>query len=270
LTTGQRVSAKLQDAGDAIRAAGDTVTQAVAANPVPLALISAGMAWLLFGNRVRSTAESISAAAAESELLDRARERFEDVSSRVNQRLTDAAASAKDAVGESLGGAAGAVRKSTNRLGQYTQESARAVGSTLNAGASAIGQTAKRGYEYSREGVANAWQHHPLTSGLTVLAAGVAIGMLLPGTVRENGLLGKQSDAVARRVKSATQTLSKRGKKVLKSVTQSIQKEAEGEGLAVAEVARKVRRIAGHVQEATVNAVKREQLNPIRASRKSA
>src|SRR4051812_28838373 len=51
LTRGQRVTQRLSDASETVRELGGSVTGAVAANPVPAALIGAGVAWLLFGNR---------------------------------------------------------------------------------------------------------------------------------------------------------------------------------------------------------------------------
>jgi len=203
-------------------------------------------------------------------LLGRARETFEDVS----ERVTDAAGSAKDTlkesliagagrVGETLSEAAESVRDGTARLGEYTQEGARAVGSRLREGAAAVGEGARRGYEYSREGAAQAWHQHPLTTGLAILAAGVAVGMLLPGTRRENDMLGEQSDAVSQRVRKAGRTLVERGKQVVSTAAEALKQEAEGEGLGTEEVARKVRRIADHVQEATVSAARRVRLNPV-------
>src|SRR4051794_28415169 len=189
LTRGQRVTQRLSDASETVRELGGSVTGAVAANPVPAALIGAGVAWLLFGNRVRGAAGYLAEAASDSELLERAREQFEEVSERVSSRLSEAAGSMKDAlaggtqnIGESLGTAAGAVREGAGRLGEYAADGARAVGSTLGTGAAAVGQQARRGYDYSRQGVSSAWHEHPLTSGLALLAAGVAIGMFLPAT----------------------------------------------------------------------------------------
>lgn len=260
LTRGQRLTGTIQDAREA-------VTGVVAEYPVPATLIGAGLAWLLLGGRVRSAAERAASVAAESELLERARDRFEEVSEQVAEGLSGAAGSVRDAltsgVGESLSSAAGAVREGTSRLGEYAQQGARAVGSTVREGASIVGERARRGYDYSRQGVSTAWQQHPLTSGLALLAAGVAVGMLLPATRRENALMGRQADAVGRRVKSATRTLGQRGKKVVSTVASALRQEAEGEGLGVEQVARKVRRIAGHLQETTVNAAKRERLDPV-------
>lgn len=250
MTRRQRLTGTLETAGDAVRSAGNSVGGAVAENPVPVALIGAGLAWLLLGNRVRTAAEQAASAAAESELLDRARERFGEVSERVSSGIGEAA--------ESISSAADAVRNGTSRLGEYAQDGARAVGS----GVRVVGEQARRGYEYSRQGVSTAWEEHPLTSGLALLAAGVAVGLLLPATRRENAVMGRQADAVGRRVKTATRVLGQRGRKVASTVATALKEEVEGEGLGVEQVARKVRRIAGHLQEATVSAAKREGLDP--------
>lgn len=257
-----------------LRSAGATVRGAFAGHAVPATLIGGGLAWLLLESapgrqRVAAAGRRIE----ESDLLGRARETLEEVSDRVNdaagsvkQSLTAGAGRVGDSlsvVAGSLSGMTGSVRGGVARLGEYTQEGARTVGATLRDGASAVGAGTRRGYAYSRDGAMWAWQQHPLATGLATLAAGVAVGMLLPGTRRENDTLGSQSDAVSQRLRTAGRTLVKRGKQVVSSAADALKQEAAGEGLSAEEMARKVRRIAGHVQEATASAARREGLDPV-------
>ena len=263
-TRGARVAGALKEAGSA-------VGEAVAGHAVPAALIGAGLAWLLLESspakrRMYAAARRIE----ESELLGRARETFDEVSERVSGRAESVKESVKDTFTdgatrgrEMLSGAAEAAREGASRLGESAQEGVRAVGSRLREGASAVGEGARRGYDLSREGATRAWQEHPMATGLAAMAAGVALGRLLPRTRRENDTLGPQSDAVSQRLRTAGRELVERGRQVVSSATDALKEEAEGEGLGPQEVARKVRRIAGHVQEATATAARRVRLDPV-------
>jgi hypothetical protein len=245
---GGQVTGTLRKAGDAVRGAGDTVVEAVTANPIPAALIGAGVAWLLVGNRVRGAASYVSQAASESELLERARSGFDRISEGVSSRLSDAAETFKDAFDSGAEAARGAIRGGGGAVERIRE------------GASAIGERARRGYDVSSQTVSNAWHEHPLTTGVALLAAGVTIGLLLPGTRREYAVMGASSDAVARRAKSAGRMLVSRGKKVAATVAGALKSEA---AVGAAQAVGKVRRIASRVQDVTVSAAKRERLNPV-------
>ena len=261
---------RVQRVAGTLKEAGSTVGGAIAGHAVPAALIGAGLAWLLLES---GPAQRRLAAAArrieESELLGRARETFGEVSERVGDRAESLKESFRESfnagaerAGETWAGAAESVREGASRLGEYTQDGARAVRDTLRTGATTVGEGARQAYEYSRQGAAKAWRQHPLSTGLAALAAGVAVGMLLPGTRREDETLGETSDAVSRRVRAAGRTLVERGKQVASTAAEALRREAEGEGLGASEVTRKVRRIAHHVKEATVSASRRARLDP--------
>jgi len=268
-TRAARLVGGLKGAGSAVR---DTVSD----NPVPAVLIGTGLAWLLVARSADSLASSSSASSSadgggddEATVLGRARKTYREVSERYAEGIVkDAFVAGVGKVGETLSGAAQSVRGGAARVGEYTQEGARAVGGKLREGAAAVGATARKGVEYTREGATTAWDQHPLATGLAAFATGVAVGMFLPGTWRENDIMGRQSDSLSQRVRSAAGTYFRQGKEAAQSTADALKHEVEDEGLAPEQVVRKVRRIAGHVQEAAVGAV-RSGGGPRAASRSS-
>ena len=250
---------------DGVKGAGSVVTGVISEHPLPVALIGAGISWLLLERRVTSGVAALSRHVEESGVMERAREAFEDASERATAAagsLSDALAARVREAGETFAEAAESLRERAARVGESTVEGAQAAGARLRQGATVVGESARRGLEYGRESAAGAWEQHPLVTGLAALTAGVAVGLLLPGTRRENDIMGRQSDALSRRIRTAGGTLIERGRKVASTAAEALRQEAEGEGLGPQEVVRKVRRIADHVQEATRTAARRERLDP--------
>jgi hypothetical protein len=198
---GRRVAER---ATEAVKTAGSAVRGQITGHPVPAALLGAGLAWLLLEGRL----SGIVGAGEREGLLEHARRRYEEAAATAADSIGSAMHSAK----ESLVGGAETVRDGVveigGRIGEYAQR-----------GAAAVGEGARHGYESSRRAVGNAWDEHPLASGLALLAAGVTLGMLLPAVTGENDILGRASDSLTRRAKQAGATLAQRGEQIVSSVS---------------------------------------------------
>jgi hypothetical protein len=175
LTRRQRLTGTLEDAGEAVRGAGSAVTGVVVENPVPVALIGAGLAWLLLGGA------SAASPSARRPRPRRATCSNEPAGASKASRNASRVASVRPPApwGESLSSAADAVRNGASRIWASTRKApGRRV--KVRDGAMVVGEQARRGYDLSRRGVSEAWQQHPLTSGLGLLAAGLAVGHAAP------------------------------------------------------------------------------------------
>ncbi len=188
----------------ALRDAGSRVVEAVTENPVPAILIGAGLAWLLLDTRVAHRAE---------------------------RKLLNQARSAVNKLGETITELAGSGRESYSRANRRTQnllsdaaesikQSASALAHQAQHGAEVVGESAQAGYERSREAIAGAWEKHPLAVGASILAAGVATGMMLPATVREGTMFGDAASNVAEKIRSTGSDLLERGKDLATSSAQ--------------------------------------------------
>jgi ElaB/YqjD/DUF883 family membrane-anchored ribosome-binding protein len=176
----------------------ETVTD----HPVPAILIGAGITWLLM--------ESSGVRNMEKRLLNQGRELLGGV----GESLSEYAGTAREAlsgaagyVGESLG----SVTERTSRLGDYASDVAGTVGHGLESG-----------YEYTRETLSETFDRHPLAVCAAILTAGVAAGMMLPSTVRENSWMGRTSDALSRNVREKSAELLEQGRNLASSAAESV------------------------------------------------
>ena len=175
-----------------VKNASSTAVDAVKQNPVPAALIGAGLAWLI----------------AES-----AAERYPQVGS-VGNTVAKGAKNAASSVGEGVSTATGAVKNAlsttaetvkegASTVGEYTISGLSTVGSAIGSGVSTVGRGTKKGLTATKEAVVNSWQNHPVITSAAALAAGIALAMMVPSTGPERKAMGKRSAATTGRAKSA-------------------------------------------------------------------
>jgi hypothetical protein len=125
----------------------------------------------------------------------------------------------------------------------------------MRGGTSNLSRAAGRGFDRGRDVGAGGWQSNPLVICAASLAAGAALGFLLPSTKQEDGLMGKASDRVAGRLKKVSSQVADQGRKALGNAADATAKEAAREGLTPSQLGKKVKRIAGHIRDAIADAV---------------
>ena len=92
-------------------------------------------------------------------------------------------------------------------------------------------------------------EEYPLAVGVGFAALGALIGVLLPGTRREDELLGEHSDQLVKATKAKGEELLQRGKAVAQRVTESAVEEAREQGLTPETVGERISEFAGKVGE---------------------
>lgn len=146
-----------------------------------------------------------------------------------------------------------------HHAGQRVSNTARQAIKSLRNGASTVGHQAESAFEQGREIGTEFWEDHPLMIGAIALAAGIALGMLLPSTNAEDQWIGKLSDKTAGRAKKAIGEVFEQGKEMFgHAVTEgmdALAREAEREGLTPARLQRKFKRLGAHVRDAVSEAV---------------
>ena len=172
-----------------VKNAGSTAVGAVAENPVPAALIGAGLAWLLVQSAGRRHPEVVDSVASTTK----------DALSTVGESVSTATGTVKNA----LSTTAETVKEGASTVGQYTKSGLSTVGGAIGSGASAVGRGAKKGVTATKDAVVSSWQNHPVITSAAALAAGVAVAMMVPSTGPERKAMGKKSAATSGRAKSA-------------------------------------------------------------------
>jgi hypothetical protein len=133
------------------------------------------------------------------------------------------------------------------------------LGSAVKGGASALGHAAHEGYQRGKEIGGRGVENHPLVLCAVSLAAGAALGFLLPATPFEDQMMGKMSDRVTGNLMGRSRDLIGQGKQLvtraLDEAVRATAREAEKEGLTPRRLGRKVKRVVANVRESVANTI---------------
>jgi hypothetical protein len=212
--------------------AGSAVVERVRANPIPAALIGAGLTWLLVKNRNRLPVPHMP-------------EGLTDMAETAMESFTDTARSTRKAIRGGVTSAAETVTEGASALAEYAQSGASTIAEYAQSGASRVGEAASTGFKRTREAVATAWDEHPLTVGLALLATGVAAGMMMPAP--KNAAIARAAKGLTQRVTSTGEELLESARELVSSSARAASREARRQGLTPDEIGRKVKRVAGAV-----------------------
>lgn len=177
--------------GDQARKTGDRIVEFVAGNPLPVAAATLGALWLftkrsrsdVSGDRMARFAYTGPDRRLGGGMLDRMSAGAEDA----RKAVTSAAADAAERV-------EGAVRQTRERAGDLVagaKEGLKDVGGR-------VGEQAQQ----ARGGISRLLEEDPLIIMAGAAVLGVALGSLLPGTRREDQLMGRTRDAVVDRAET--------------------------------------------------------------------
>lgn len=189
----------------------DNLGAQVRENPMALAMIGAGMAWLMMGKSGASANDTAAGAYQNPPSAHAGSDRstgggLKEAASDVAGKVGDAASSAKEALGGAVDHAVAGMRGVGDQAG-------------------AVGRKAARTFE-------DILHEEPLIIGALGLAVGVAVGAALPSTVLEDRSFGAARDdlveAGGEKLAAAAKGLRASGEAALDAVKQ----EAENQGLA--------------------------------------
>ncbi|MGD9923242.1 MAG: hypothetical protein AB7V13_17630 [Pseudorhodoplanes sp.] len=183
------------------------------ANPLPIALVGAGLAWLMLARRERPVHE------IEYEHNDRSRdggpsttEAFADGASRAAARMTGGMHAAQARAGEAYDAAADAAADASDQVRHATD---------------ATMQRAARLQKAAGDRITTLMREQPLVLGALGLALGAAIGAALPRTDAEDRVMGAASDQVKAGALDAMQEQAGKAAQVAERVYDSAVQEGE-------------------------------------------
>ena len=170
----------VSNVGEQARRTGSRLVDVIRDNPLPVIAVGAGVTWLL---TQRSNSEISGDRMARYAYTGPDRRQGEG-SSGIKNRIGGAVSSIKDKVSDAASGIAGRA----SELASGTQERAGEVG----------GQ-ARRQTARVRTNLEHVADENPLTVAIGATIVGLAIGLLLPGTERENEVMGSARDQLVER-----------------------------------------------------------------------
>jgi ElaB/YqjD/DUF883 family membrane-anchored ribosome-binding protein len=217
LTPGQIVDEILSYAKDGGRELTANLGRQITNNPLPVALVGAGLAWFMFGQGVNASSRSGSSY--------RPRYSGESYGSNLGDTINTAGDMASRA-GDTVRDAAGSVRRAAEDTADSVKHAAESAGSAVSDTARRVGESASSTYEAASSKVsdmaakaknqASEMEQKALTAAHDLidqvkaqplmlvglgLMLGAAIGAAFPSTDLENRVMGDTADEVKREAK---------------------------------------------------------------------
>lgn len=278
-----------------------SVTDTLKANPVPTLLIGAGVAWMIYDSRRKSSGDDYEArydSAASAYSTAQHDPDFEDFYDRPLDYPSSAATQGSGLTTEAGGYSVGAAgysaepssEESTSKLGQVKERASEAtqhmrerlsgVGSRLRDRSQMMSQQARETYSRvqdrardtytrGRERVVTTANEHPLEVGLACLAAGVIAGLALRTPERLNRLAGPSVDRLRDRTREVGSELLQKSQRVASAAAGAAKQEAEQQGLTPEHLRSQAAAIGERTRDAATDAARNEGLAPSAAQSSS-
>jgi ElaB/YqjD/DUF883 family membrane-anchored ribosome-binding protein len=244
----------VSNVGEQARRTGSRLVEAIRENPLPVIAVGAGVTWLL---TKRSNTEFSGDRMARYAYTgpDRRQGGTWQQGSGIKARVGEAVSGVKETVSEAASGIAGRASElasgTQERLGELSGE-------------------ARRQTQRVKTNLERASEENPLLVAIGAAVAGLALGLLLPGTEKENELMGSTRDQLvdragqtAERVKEAAVEAGREVKETVKAEVQDRAPEIkEAVQQAGQQVKEQVKESARRVKNEAKDAAKKSGSNP--------
>lgn len=244
------------------RDTGQAVWDTIRNHPLPIAMIGAGVAWLIAeqtaaGEKVKSMAREAAHGVSErgKRLAHKAKERFAGESAFEKEGYPTASCGE----GESMSAEFGDVEAGGESTGHRLRERARDAMSSVRS----AGEQVKERYAQARERSQEVFEQHPLACGLGLLVAGFGLGMALPHSSTEDEYLGHKADQLKEQAKASARRAGEqaleRGRDVAQATAAAASEEVQRQGLSGEGLREKAGRIVDRATDAAIESAERGQ-----------
>ena len=205
-----------------------STVQFVQENPVPVLLIGAGLAWLIYDAQAEESSDAtqmefqsqstakmditeygLPAHYAETEgpgLVERAKQK----SAELKDAIADKAQDIKHSASHSAEAVADKISSATQQIKQQLRQKSSRMSAALK-------DSMRDQYSRAQNRIKNASDQHPLAAGIGFLAVGVLAGLMIPETSRENQLMGSAASTLKEKTKEVSGDIVERGKQAIRA-----------------------------------------------------
>ena len=216
----ERVATNTTETAKGFRAG---LIETIKQNPMPAALTGLGLGWLMM-NRSSTPSSGQAAYPSGSYGSYRSSGGYDGTTSDGGQNVAGKVA---DQAQETAGQVAGQVQETVGQVANQVQGAAGQVVDQVQHTADQVQHQAQRVEDRFRLML----NQNPLPLGAAALAVGGAIGLALPGTRREQALMGEAREALGERVEETAQDALQKVQRVGEEVQETVKKEARYQGL---------------------------------------
>ncbi|MGZ8398526.1 MAG: DUF3618 domain-containing protein [Gemmatimonadales bacterium] len=249
----------VSNVGEQARRTGSRLVDVIRENPLPVIAFGAGVTWLL---TQRSNSDFSGDRMARYAYTGPDRRQGWEQSSGIKGRVGEAVSGVKESMSEVASGIKGRAGEVASDVGGLTARAQERVGE--------LGGQARRRTQRIKTNLEHTATENPLMLAIGATVAGLVLGLLLPGTERENEMMGPARDQLmdraektAERVKDAA---AEAGREVKEAVRTEISEHAPEVKQAVQEagmmVKEQVKESARKVKKEAKDAAKEPGTNP--------
>jgi len=208
------------------RDAGGDVVDLVRQNPVPVALTSIGLGWLLM-NRSKSEHYQRSYYQPQRHTTLHQQSYYSPGFQEYQQREAQYHSEGGQSVGDRVGSVAGSVGDAAGNAAESVQQTAGQIAGQV----SQFGSMAQGEVQDLRFAADRMLDENPIPMGFLALGLGLAVGMMIPETEKENQVFGEARESVMDRAQTAAQEVVEKVQNVVGDVADSAQQAAQQQGL---------------------------------------
>jgi ElaB/YqjD/DUF883 family membrane-anchored ribosome-binding protein len=199
----------VSNVGEQARRTGSRLVEVIRENPLPVIAVGAGVTWLL---TQRSHSEVSGSRMARYAYTGPERRQGDSWQSGIRGRVGGAVSGVKDSVSEAASNVA-------ERAGQFKERAGERIGD--------LGSEARRKTRRARTNLQHAAEENPLALAIGAAVVGLALGMLLPGTQREDELMGSSRDQLVDRAERTAERVKDAAVEAGREVKDTVRTEIE-------------------------------------------
>ena len=199
----------VSNVGEQARRTGSRLVEVIRENPLPVIAVGAGVTWLL---TQRSHSEVSGSRMARYAYTGPERRQGDSWQSGIRDRVGGAVSGVKDSVSEAASSVA-------ERAGQFKERAGERIGD--------LGSEARRKSRRIKTNLQHAAEENPLALAIGAAVVGLALGMLLPGTQREDELMGSSRDQLVDRAERTAERVKDAAVEAGREVKETVRTEIE-------------------------------------------
>jgi ElaB/YqjD/DUF883 family membrane-anchored ribosome-binding protein len=201
----------VSNAGEQARRTGSRLVEVIREHPLPVIAVGAGVTWLLT-QRSRSEVSGNRMARYAYTGPERRQGDSWQSGSGIRGRLGGAVSGVKDSVSEAASSVA-------ERAGEFKEQAGERIGD--------LGSEARQKTRRIKTNLQHAAEEKPLALAIGAAVVGLALGMLLPGTQREDELMGSSRDQLVDRAERTAERVKDAAVEAGREVKETVQTEIE-------------------------------------------
>jgi ElaB/YqjD/DUF883 family membrane-anchored ribosome-binding protein len=201
----------VSNVGEQARRTGSRLVEVIRENPLPVIAVGAGVTWLLT-QRSRSEVSGNRMARYAYTGPERRQGDSWQSGSGIRGRLGGAVSGVKDSVSEAASSVA-------ERAGQFKEQAGERIGD--------LGSEARQKTRRIKTNLQHTAEENPLALAIGAAVVGLALGMLLPGTQREDELMGSSRDQLVDRAERTAERVKDAAVEAGREVKETVQTEIE-------------------------------------------